>query len=185
MNRRRVQIVILCEDLQHEVFVFRFLKKIKKANRRNVTVRRSPKGRGSGAQYVIEHFPEEVRAFRSKPHLNLCLVVVVDADTLSVEDRIRKLEESLRTAGQSGRTEEERIVMVIPRRNIETWIAYLDGNEVDETSPYPKLSQQSQCEEALKRLVELYRNDLPEDLPASLRHASNETQRCSTQESVA
>jgi len=180
MSRRRVQTVILCEDLQHEVFVYRFLKQTGRADVRRVTVRRSPKGRGSGAQFVLDHFAGEVEAYRRKSqHLSLCLIVVIDADILSVEDRIRQLEESLVITGLPRRTAEERIIILVPRRNIETWIRYLDGHGFDETTSYPKLSQESECIPAVKGLAEVYPHGIRDDAPDSLQRACIEAGRCS------
>ncbi len=180
MSKRRVQTVILCEDRRHEVFVRRFLKQTGRADARTTTVRRSPKGRGCGAQFVLQHFPEEVQAYRSKSHhLSLCLIVVIDADNLSVQDRVRRLEESLDAAGQSGRAPDERIVIVVPKRNIETWIRYLGGADFDESTSYPKLARESNCMPGVRKLVELYPNSIRNDAPASLQCACVEAQRCS------
>lgn len=179
MGRRRVKSVILCEDLQHEVFVYRFLKLTGRADVRTVTVRRSPKGRGSGAQFVLDHFPEEVRAYRRKsPHLSLCLIVVIDADNLSVDERVGQLENALEATGQAKRTAEERIVILVPNRNIETWIRYLNGDDCDETTSYPKLSRESDCIPAVRRLVELYPHGIGNKAPASMQQARLESGRC-------
>ena len=34
------------------------------------------------------------------------------------------------------RTQKDPVVLLVPRRNIETWFAYLDGQSVDETRDY-------------------------------------------------
>jgi hypothetical protein len=186
MSKRRVRTVILCEDLQHEVFVYRFLKQTGRGDARTVAARRSPKGRGSGVQFVLDHFPEEVRAYRSKAnHLNLCLIVVIDADNLSVEDRIRQLEEALEENGQERRTAEERIVILVPKRNIETWIRYLNGHDFDETTSYSKLPQESECMPAVKRLVDLYPDGIQDSAPDSLLRSCVEARRCTPSCSVA
>ncbi|MFH0824366.1 MAG: hypothetical protein V2B18_16560 [Pseudomonadota bacterium] len=179
MGKRRVRTVILCEDLQQEVFVYRFLKRTGRANTRTVTVWRSAGGRGSGAQFVLEHFAKEIKAFRAKSsHINLCLVVVIDADNFSVEERIRQLESSLGDSGQQERTTGERIVILVPKRNIETWIRYLDGMDYDETQPYSKLTRQKECMSAVKRLADFCTAGLQTDVPDSLRRACVEARRC-------
>jgi hypothetical protein len=180
MSKRRVQTVILCEDIQHQVFVYRFLK-LRGADIRAITVLCSPKGRGSGTQFVLNRFPVEVKAYRSKStYLSLCLIVVIDADDLSVEERIRQLDDCLVDAGQPRRTAQERIVILVPKRNIETWIRYLDGNGADETTAYPKLSEESKCKSAVRRLVDLYPRDIQDDAPDSLLRACTEAKRCNT-----
>lgn len=179
MSRRGVQTVILCEDLQHGVFVRRFLKQTGRAVVGRITVRHTPKGRGCGAQFVLDHFPEEVRAFRRQSHhLSLCLIVILDADKLSVQERVRQLEGSLAAAGQSGRTSEERIVILIPKRHIETWIRYLNGHDFDESTPYPKLALESECMPAVRKLAQVYPHGIEKDAPDSLQRACVEAGRC-------
>lgn len=129
---------------------------------------------------MVDHFPEEVRAYRSKaPYLSLCLIVIIDTDNLSIEDRLRQLEQALEATGLAKRKAEERIVILVPNRNIETWIRYLDGNEVDETTSYPKLSREGECMAAVKRLVELYPRGGTEEAPPSMQRALVESERCS------
>ena len=36
----------------------------------------------------------------------------------------------------SARKPEDPVIIIVPRRNIETWFAYLDGESVDETVDY-------------------------------------------------
>jgi hypothetical protein len=179
MGSRRVNTVILCEDLQQAVFVRRFLIGAGRAEPRAIAIKHCPKGRGCGFQHVLENFPTEVKAFRSKSsYLTLCLIVVIDADNCSVEQRICQLDDCLRSTGQSLRTDEERIVILIPKRNIESWIYYLMGQEVDETTTYNKLTQETDCLPAVRRLVEWFRSDIPIEAPDSLKRAYGERQRC-------
>ena len=75
MNTRRVTIVILCEDSQHETFIRRFLKK-KGWGPRDLHVVNHPPGKGSKEQWVREQFPKELEAYRersSKTSVALCL----------------------------------------------------------------------------------------------------------------
>lgn len=181
MNSRRVQTVMLCEDIQQEVFLYRLLKHMGRGDQRTITVKRSAKGKGSAEQYVREQFPKEVQAFRSKSsYLNLCLIVMVDADIVSIGERIGQLEESLEEAGQDRRTAEERILILVPKRNIETWIRYLDGEIWDETTEYAKLCNERDCMPAVEKLIALYPKGIPNRAPESLRLAYAEAGRCRT-----
>ena len=56
MSKRRVQIVILCEDNQHEAFIRRFLKGMG-WNNREFRVEKSPSAEGAAEQYVKDRFP--------------------------------------------------------------------------------------------------------------------------------
>lgn len=64
---RTVSIVILCEDRQHEAFARRFLATTGKSFRVQ-RVEISPKGRGSGEQFVRARFSKELAYYRSRKH---------------------------------------------------------------------------------------------------------------------
>jgi hypothetical protein len=180
MGSRRVQVVIRAEDRQHDVFLRRFLKAIDKADGRQIRTVPFPAGRGSGEQFVRENYPDQLRAHRSKAnHMALQLFVVTDADVLSVEQRRQQLSAPLVAAGLPLPTEGEAVAILIPRRNIETWIYYLDGQSVDETTTYRKLAREGECQPAVDHLAGLYRTGwtLPDDCPDSLRQSVEELKR--------
>ena len=82
---------------------------------------------GSGA------VPGAVVAYRERAaRAETSLIVVIDADAEETGRRTRQLEESLKSKGLPRRNPEERIVHLIPKRNIETWIVNLNGRQVDE-----------------------------------------------------
>ena len=66
---------------------------------------------------------------------------------------------------------DEKIAVFVPRRNIETWIKYLGGEQVSETARYPKLPQARDCYPAVDRFLEIARTRVPSDCPDSLRRA--------------
>jgi hypothetical protein len=77
---RRVQVVVLCEDRQHEVFARRFLKRASRSFRVQ-RVEISPKGRGAGEQFVRERFTKELVEYRRRKHkIELALIAIIDAD---------------------------------------------------------------------------------------------------------
>lgn len=91
-----------------------------------------------------ELYPMEVKAYRSKKnYLAISLVVVIDADKYTVADRLHQLDTALEEDSQPRRQEEEQIAIFVPKRNIETWIYYLQGETVDEETAYPKLLRES------------------------------------------
>jgi hypothetical protein len=56
-----------------------------------------PAGQQSGEQHVRDRYPVEVKAHRSKKnHLDIALIVVIDADTNEVENRLKQLELALK-----------------------------------------------------------------------------------------
>jgi hypothetical protein len=129
---RQVRAVILCEDRAHWHFARAFL--IARGwNARKLAARIAPTAKGAAEQWVRETFPEELSTYRRKAGQRICLIVIVDGDRQDVETRIRALE----AAAQRQAT--DHVAIFIPCRNIETWIAYLSGVPVDETTAYNQL----------------------------------------------
>jgi len=180
VSKRRVQIVILVEDKQQRAFVTRFLQRLG-YERHKLRPLALPAGQGSGEQYVREHYAEQVRELRRRSgQLQLALVVVLDADKEEVTERQRQLAHQLQSVNMEPRRADEGIVHLIPRRNIETWIAYLRGEQVNEEDNYPRLTgRERDCQPAVDRLMELYRSNqqLPADCPPSLVTALEELHR--------
>lgn len=172
MSRRRVQLVLLCEDRQHEAFLRRFFVAAG-WHPRSLRVERSPKGRGSGEQWVRERYPAEVRNLRSAPHVARGLVVAIDDDTQGKRDL--QLSQALEEAGLPARCPGESVLHAIPARNIETWLHYLFGNDVDEKQEYPRLPAEGDCGpavQALKRMCDAHA--LRQPAPPSLVRACEE-----------
>ena len=90
------EIVILAEDQEHQNLVWHYLKNCPKYKRkmRDVTKVALPGSRGCGSQYVREQFPKEVAACRER-YLKPLLIVITDADNLSVVAREKELHEEL------------------------------------------------------------------------------------------
>ncbi|MEG5139524.1 MULTISPECIES: hypothetical protein [unclassified Microcoleus] len=178
MSQRRVQIVILCEDRQQEVFARYFLKKrgFTGVFRANIC----PKGSQSGEQYVRTHYPAEVKAYRqNKNRVSIGLVVLIDADTGILEARLNELAGMLEEDEQEKRRLDEAIAIFVPKRNIETWIHYLQGESVNEEAGYAKFEQnEAVCKTSVEDLADrCYSQSLPEDAPRSLQAACGELQR--------
>jgi hypothetical protein len=167
------QVVILCEDRQQEVFARHFLIQCG-VNRHRIRVNVAPSGLGSGEQHVRENFPDEVQSYRSRSYLNIALTVLIDADTYSVRDRFRQLNDELINRSLSERQPDERIGIFIPKRNIDTWIHYLQGESVNEVDVYPKLEKEGDCKHLVTELAESRHQSLPNDAPGSLRTACSE-----------
>jgi hypothetical protein len=165
MARKRTR--LLCEDKLQQVFVRRLLKILDF----RVTTVALPGGNGGAAeQYVREKFPGEVRRWRSRRHQqNLALVAVIDADTSTVNDRKRQLNQRLVSEGMMVRQNGERVAMLVPKRNIETWIASLLGKDVDEKTDYKHLLRLRGNERECRDAVVALKNIL--DLPARRREA--------------
>ena len=171
----RAQVVLLCEDEQSACFARRFLKRrgFSAYELREVI---SPTGKGSGEQFVRERFPDELRAYRDAK--NTALIAITDADTMTVQDRIGTLEKQCRENQVAVRRPDEAVLMMIPGRNIETWLAYLRATEVNETDAYPKYAAESDCRDQVIALDEMCRaGELRQPAPPSLEAACEEWKR--------
>ena len=178
MSQRRVQIVILCEDRQQEVFARSFLKK--RGFRGLFTANICPAGSQSGEQYVRTHYPEEVKAYRqNRNRVAIGLVVLIDADTGTLEARLNELASALDKDEQEKRGSNEAIAIFVPKRNIETWIHYLQEETVNEEDAYARFEKnEAACKTAVEDLADrCYSQSLPEDAPRSLQAACGELQR--------
>lgn len=172
---RAVNLVILCEDRQHEVFARRFLKQAGIVTR-DLRVEISPSGRGAAEQFVRRQYLKELQFYRGRSHrVQQALLVVIDADSRSVADRIRQVEQEAISDADGGRRDDERVAIVVPARNIETWFAYLDGEDVNETDAYPRLDRQRDCQRHVDELWRMCQEgSLRHPAPPSLETACDE-----------
>ncbi len=170
MSRQQAKMVLLCEDGQHEALGRRFFVR-SGWHPRSIRIQKSPKGRGAGEQWVRERFPKELQALR-RSQVTAVLVAMVDADRSTVESRLEAFDQACQQEGVAPRGEGEPVALLVPRRNIETWIAYLSGIEVNEVEEYPKLSRERDClreAKALKAMCDA--GKLREPPPPSLEAA--------------
>lgn len=175
---RSVRIVLLCEDRQHETFVLRFLKGVG-WNLRDIRVEKAPRGRGSAEQYVRERFPGELRAVRSKRGEKVYLILVVDGDDQGSAGRTASLKRACIEQQVDPPSSSDQVLVCVPTWNIETWLAYLGGEAVEESSPdYPRLDRPSDCSPHVRNLVEMCRNrTLRAPYPRSLEDACTRYRR--------
>lgn len=154
MADRVANIFVLVEDREQQNLVRRYLE-LCGQNVKRVRFEPLPAGAGSGEQYVREHYAAQVRAFRycRGRRASALLIVMVDADMISVEARAAQLAAQLETNGLDPRADDEPIAILIPKRHVETWIRALLGEQVDEQKSYkrpkPTGSEIRQASEAL------------------------------------
>jgi hypothetical protein len=173
---RGVQLVLVCEDSQQEAFARRFLEQTG-WEMRKIRVEKAPLGKGSGEQFVRERYPIELDAHRSMIHrVNCRLIIMTDGDRYGFVERQKMLELSCTAQGVDVRTDEDRVALIIPTWNIETWLAYLSGDAVDETrSNYPRLAKARECLPMVVALVEMCQAGLlRQPAPPSLTAACQE-----------
>jgi len=135
---RCARIIVLLEDARHEQFIRKYLRE-RGFSHREIQVEPAPAGKSKDVNFVLERYAAEANAQRNA-HYSRGLIVVIDADDYAVPERKSQLDEKLHKAGYARRAEAEAIAIVVPSRNIETWIWYFLGNSVEEATNY-KTSQ--------------------------------------------
>jgi hypothetical protein len=131
--------IILAEDAEQQNLVRRYLERCGHAAPFRLLPPTKGPG-GSGEKYVRAQYSKEVHACRSAlgRRASALLVVIVDADTETTRWRAAQLSDALRAACMDERREDEPIVVLIPKRHVETWIRALLGNQVDEATDYTR-----------------------------------------------
>jgi len=135
--RKRSFVIVVVEDDRHRMLVYRYLCE-RGVGERELRIVRSPSGKGSAENWVRQTFVKEVNEYRNREsRAKTALIVIIDADAHSVQDRLNQLDQSLRDNGKHAiRTHREQIARLVPKRNVETWILCLNGEEVDEETDY-------------------------------------------------
>jgi len=137
---RIANIVIVVEDQEQQNLAYRYLERCKpRLTYRECRFERPAKGSGgSGEQFVRNRYPVEVQEHRRRvgKGASALLVVMVDADMETTHQRASQLSDALEAAGMNERRNDKHIVVLIPKRHVETWIRALLGNQVDEVTDY-------------------------------------------------
>lgn len=172
------RVVLLCEDAQTDMFLRRFFRRrFGRRFRRHIASVPFAAGRGSGEQRVREQFPDQLELIRGRRRA--ALIVVIDADTESGEARRTQLQRECAARDIKALRDSDPVLVVIPRRSIETWFRYLGGHGFDETTRYPHLRSEAACKPLADRLHDMCHTEqkLAEPAPASLAEACREYPR--------
>ena len=173
MAKRKVEVVLICEDNQHEAFVRRFLQQRGYDNRK-IHVKKSPSGRGSAEQWVLIESVPAIGNYRTR-HVTHKVIIMRDGDSNNVAERSCQMDDACKENNCEPRRPDEKIALFVPCRNIETWIAYLEGETVDETRAYRKLTYESGCSGVVDSLIKMCdQGHLREPFPQSLQAACDE-----------
>ncbi|MDA8377187.1 MAG: hypothetical protein M0Z50_09035 [Planctomycetia bacterium] len=173
-----MRITMLCEDTQHAAFARYFLE-LQGIHRREIRAKICPPGSQAASQWVVDTYLKELAEYRRRSNYQqLALAVMIDADNNSVAQRQAWLEQACDTAQISGRQGDEAVLYIVPQRNIETWFAYLRGDQINEHDCYPRYKFESDCRKDAGKLYQICRaGNLPPHFPESLRIACVEYQR--------
>ena len=182
MSKRFAQVIILVEDKQQQSFVQRLLQELGYPNHK-LDVLSLPAGAGAGEAYVRQQYPVQVKELRPRASYQyVALVLAIDGDGRTIADRCQQLAAQLDAAKLDARGATEKIVHLVPCRNIETWIEYLGDmtTTIDEQHRYAKLTgRQRHCQQAVEQMARLCRAEqpVPANCPPSLAAAIEELKR--------
>jgi len=139
----------LVEDRRQLQFIYRFLLAAG-LGRHQVSIELSPSAQGSAEQWVRENFARQASKCRARnTRAATGMVVMLDADVRTVQERLDALDEALKCAAQPPIDRNlDPIARLVPKRNVETWILFLSTGAVhalpiDEESDY-KLTKSSE-----------------------------------------
>ena len=138
------QYFVLCEDAQMKSFILSFLGHQGISSRR-VRVGKYPGGEGCGEAFVRREYPKEVQLLRRKSYNSNVLIVCTDADNRSVKDKEKGLDAELSALYSDWQRAKEPIIMWIPKREIETWLHFLRGEVVDESTEFRHSGKPASC----------------------------------------
>jgi len=130
------QVIVVLEDDHHEMLIYRYLINCG-MKRYAIRVHRSPSGQGSADSWVRKKFVQETNEYRNRQaRAQTALIVMIDADTRTVQDRMNELDRALTDSGNPTVGQSERIARLVARRNVETWILCLNQRAVNEETDY-------------------------------------------------
>lgn len=134
------QVIVLAEDIRQSRFIKAWIReRIPQFPSRNIRESPMSNGSGSGAQRVIAQYKSEVMAYLTR-HARKWLIVVIDADNLSAQDRLNQLaNELLQSVEERIRrclVNSEQIAHLVPKWSVETWILFLNGEAVNKDTRY-------------------------------------------------
>jgi hypothetical protein len=172
--------VVLAEDQCQQIFVRRYLYLLG-YEKHDIHPEPISLRRGSGEQWVRQRYANAVAAYRRRSsRAQTTLIAIIDADSGDVQRRQRQFDQALRDAGLLPRSADERIVHLIPKWSIESWILCLNGRTVDENASYRNEADiDPQIAPAAGVLFEWTRpnSEVPEHCAPSLRLATEELHR--------
>ena len=135
MSDRVSRTILLCEDELHERLARAYMERCGLSARPPLLfpLVASRMQHGGNVDWVLREFPKQLYACRQRQKkARTLLIVLVDADKFAVDERRRQLDARLTQAGYEALHETDPVVLLIPRRHVETWICSLLGKAVTE-----------------------------------------------------
>jgi len=131
------QVIILGEDTAHVGSLYRAVVDHFGVPRRRVRKCPIAGGRGDAKQYVLRQIPSEIQLRRRGPN-SAALIVAMDGDGVNEDQRIGEVAARLGAEGMREIDPLEPVVILVPCRNIETWLHFAQCAAVDEETDYKR-----------------------------------------------
>jgi hypothetical protein len=136
------EVILLVEDGHQQRLIYKHLLKCGFTRH---DIRQVPflPGQGSAESWVRREFVEQTNAYRNRQaRAETGLIVMIDADKYTVRERWNQLDQVLKDRGKRTVGRRERIVRLVPKHNVETWILCLNEEPVDEETDYKGTSHE-------------------------------------------
>jgi len=131
------QIILLGEDVAHVGSLYRAV--VDHLHVPRGRVRKCPvaDGQGDAKQYILRQIPSEIQLLRKGPS-SAALIIAMDGDGAEEDQRVAEIADALDAARMSRIAPDEFVVVVVPRRNIETWLTFARCSAIDEETDYKR-----------------------------------------------
>ena len=106
-----------------------------------------------GKAPLLQEFASQVRAIR-QGHVEAHLLVMIDGDDWDDAKILEELNKRLDVEGLHDLDENDRVLVIVPRREMDTWVRHLQGTEVTEDKAgYRKLDDASEARSVASSLA--------------------------------
>ena len=157
----KYRVRVLCEDRCHYDFIRGFfISQGVEGNRKFNLCADLPEGKGSAEQHVKKHFYSALRSY-ARSGENIFLIVALDADTSDSKEILQLLNGIAQENGGDEIKDSDKLFLMLPKRNIETWFEWFDaintGNvSVDETIDYKQRHKKAKSQKYGENFSKMY-----------------------------
>lgn len=184
-------VTILCEDIDQHTFIRQYLICRGWESHQIKTLGNFKGIKTNNNAFVVNNYPKLVESYRRNQYKNIAVVVMIDGDGNTYEDKMRSfniaLDATRGNLNQELRYPDEKIAIFVPARNIESWFYYINNYEQnlqfdDEITDYKiTMSLKDRIKLAKNSAKILAQKICPRGIDqitlSSLRHGCQELQR--------